>query len=149
MESEFEKCVWEISGLTAYEPFTIPAWLRERLDANLAAPPRDKTTDRELMEYHLVGEEPDRWIVAWGTAVISGEEVLLFESNLNCSTGFFVHFEMAEMLECGAVFVERSRRYQHGAMMIYTEFRYGVRRDQPRDEFSSQLSSTFRASLPA
>jgi hypothetical protein len=71
LSSDFDQSVWEIVGLSAYEPKQLPDWLRDKLEGWWYPP--ELTPDEEVVRHqfaHLgIGE--------WGTAVINHQEAFI------------------------------------------------------------------------
>jgi hypothetical protein len=147
--SEFAKSVWEIENLTSYEAFTLPTWLRERFEAYACGALGDRPSDAEYVKHHLSDVVNDSWLGEWGSAVISGDDVFIFECFGPCFDSIDA-FEVAAMLSCTAILVGPSRRYHSdGTTVIFTEGSYHIYRNQtledngtspPADANSSKIS---------
>jgi hypothetical protein len=139
MQTGFDESVWDVVGLTAYQPLTLPDWLRERLDGYYF--PADRPADRDLVERYIAGDGCRQWVGRWGDAVIGGENVFIFEYTHDPFFGFFDPAMLAEGFECGLVFVEPSR-FDIGATLYFTEERqYAKRNRSPLKESPSPRQS--------
>lgn len=101
----------DIIGLTSYEPGRLPGWYRDRVYDD----PIDDAAlfDESLGQLNAVG---------WGTAVIDGEEVLLW--HVEEIEWFTEHFEFANVYGLGVTFVEPSQDFWEGTTAYYSQSRF-------------------------
>jgi hypothetical protein len=118
--SDFDQSVWEIVGLSTYEPKRLPAWLRDKLDGWWCPP--ELTTDEDV-----VGHQFGRFYIGeWGTAVINQQEAFIWETDGDDWYGD--HFQFADTMDCGLVLVEPSSNFDVWTTALMFRSRFQRRR---------------------
>jgi hypothetical protein len=77
---EFDASLWEIDGLTDYQPCKLPDWLRTRLIEGDAEENDQPAIDCDLVKTQVAGYGIP-WLNSWGSALINGAPIFICESD--------------------------------------------------------------------
>lgn len=121
--SEFGMSVLEIEGLTEYQPYALPPWLRVRLKDGTF----DLSPNHDLVDRYVADCGDGEWLNEWGSALINRKPVFIVDSNTLVEPAV-----LSARLGCGMNIVDQGTRFfPDGYTVYFSDFRHRRRSTPP------------------